>query len=48
MFPMHGSTLDEVIRVADLAMYEAKSAGRDRAVQAPMVAGDTADCSGSV
>jgi diguanylate cyclase (GGDEF)-like protein len=32
LFPMHGSTLDDVIRVADLAMYEAKAAGRDRVV----------------
>jgi diguanylate cyclase (GGDEF)-like protein len=48
MFPMHGSTLDEVIRVADLAMYEAKAAGRDRAVPAPTVSGAMADVSGSV
>jgi diguanylate cyclase (GGDEF)-like protein len=47
MFPMHGSTLDDVIRVADLAMYEAKAAGRDRAVPAPMVSGATADFAGS-
>jgi diguanylate cyclase (GGDEF)-like protein len=43
MFPMHGSTLDDVIRVADLAMYEAKAAGRDRAVPAPMDSGTTTD-----
>jgi GGDEF domain-containing protein len=47
MFPMHGSTLDDVIRVADLAMYEAKAAGRDRAVPAPIVSGSTADFWGS-
>jgi diguanylate cyclase (GGDEF)-like protein len=39
IFPMHGSTLDEVIRVADLAMYEAKAAGRDRVVPASIVSG---------
>jgi diguanylate cyclase (GGDEF)-like protein len=47
VFPLHGSTLDDVIRVADLAMYEAKAAGRDRAVPAPIVSGTTADVSGS-
>jgi GGDEF domain-containing protein len=29
VFPMHGSTLDDVIRVADMARYQAKSSGRD-------------------
>ena len=48
IFPMHGSTLDDVIRVADLAMYEAKAAGRDRAVPASMISGATADFSGGV
>lgn len=43
MFPMHGSTLDDVIRVADLAMYEAKAAGRDRAVPAPVDSGTMTD-----
>jgi diguanylate cyclase (GGDEF)-like protein len=47
MFPMHGSTLDEVIRVADLAMYEAKAAGRDRAMPAPLISGTTIEDSGS-
>jgi diguanylate cyclase (GGDEF)-like protein len=37
MFPVHGSTLDDVIRVADFAMYQAKAAGRDRVVPAPIV-----------
>ena len=27
VFPMHGSTLDDVIRVADVAMYQAKAGG---------------------
>jgi diguanylate cyclase (GGDEF)-like protein len=47
VFPLHGSTLDDVIRLADLAMYEAKAAGRDRAVPAAIVSGTTTDVSGS-
>jgi len=47
VFPMHGSTLDDVIRVADLSMYEAKAAGRDRAMPAPLVSGTTIGVSGS-
>ena len=42
VFPLHGSTLEDVIRVADLAMYQAKAAGRDRVVPAPMVTGTMA------
>jgi diguanylate cyclase (GGDEF)-like protein len=37
LFPMHGSTLDDVIRVADFAMYEAKADGRDRVVPVPVL-----------
>ncbi len=34
VFPLHGSTLDDVVRAADLAMYRAKKEGRDRVVPA--------------
>jgi len=34
-FPRHGSVLDEVVNVADVAMYQAKAQGRDRIVLAP-------------
>jgi len=47
VFPMHGSTLDDVIRVADLAMYDAKAAGRDRAVPAAIVSGTATNVLGS-
>jgi PleD family two-component response regulator len=33
-FPQHGQTLDEVVNVADVAMYQAKAEGRDRIVVA--------------
>jgi diguanylate cyclase (GGDEF)-like protein len=39
MFPLHGSTLDEVIRAADFAMYQAKTDGRDRVVAVPLRTG---------
>ncbi|MGA2528789.1 MAG: diguanylate cyclase [Acidimicrobiales bacterium] len=34
-FPRHGAVLDEVVNVADVAMYQAKAQGRDRIVVAP-------------
>jgi diguanylate cyclase (GGDEF)-like protein len=34
-FPRHGDVLDEVVNVADIAMYQAKALGRDRIVLAP-------------
>ncbi len=34
-FPRHGAVLEEVVNVADSAMYQAKSLGRDRIVLAP-------------
>jgi diguanylate cyclase (GGDEF)-like protein len=40
MFPLNGSTLVDVIRVADFAMYEAKADGRDRVVAAPIPASE--------
>jgi diguanylate cyclase (GGDEF)-like protein len=42
VFPVHGATLDDVIRVTDLAMYEAKAGGRDRVVPVPAPMGATA------
>ena len=34
-FPRHGAVLDEVVNVADAAMYKAKALGRDRIILAP-------------
>lgn len=34
LFPLHGSTIEEVLRAADLALYRAKAAGRDRVILA--------------
>jgi diguanylate cyclase (GGDEF)-like protein len=34
-FPRHGAVLEEVVNVADAAMYRAKAEGRDRIVLAP-------------
>ena len=34
-FPRHGAVLDEVVNVADVAMYQAKAQGRDSIVLAP-------------
>jgi len=35
-FPTHGETAGEVIGAADAALYEAKAAGRDRVMSAPL------------
>ncbi len=34
-FPRHGAVLEEVVNVADVAMYQAKAQGRDRIILAP-------------
>lgn len=34
VFPSHGLTVQEVIRAADAALYQAKAEGRDRVVTA--------------
>jgi diguanylate cyclase (GGDEF)-like protein len=34
-FPRHALDLDEVVNIADAAMYRAKAEGRDRIVLAP-------------
>ena len=39
-YPMHGITVDELLRRADAALYTAKSQGRDRVVNAADVAAD--------
>jgi diguanylate cyclase (GGDEF)-like protein len=38
-FPDHGSRLDDVVKAADIAMYRAKRAGRDRVTMAPATLG---------
>lgn len=40
-FPVHGATIEEVIKVADTALYQAKTLGRDQVVLAQQDPSDT-------
>jgi diguanylate cyclase (GGDEF)-like protein len=48
VFPDHGSTVEEIITAADMAMYQAKKAGRDRVVRAQLVKGHLIEYSNKV
>ena len=39
MFPSHGSSIEDVLRAADQALYQAKREGRDRVLVAAAAAG---------